>query len=93
MARARRGQSAPQADQDQQAKQLEGVEAEETVDASGDQLTVLLVAAIRAESPGPRRGALEALHTALHELKHRAASVDSHLRADYDHLLERIRAL
>ena len=93
MARARRGQSAPQADQDQQAKQLEGVEAEETVDASGDQLTVLLVAAIRAESPGPCRGALEALHTALHELKHRAASVDSHLRADYDHLLERIRAL
>ena len=93
MARARRGQSAPQADQDQQPEQLEGVEAEETVDASAEQLTVLLVAAICAEPPGPRRGALEALHTALHELKHRAASVDSHLRADFDHLLERIRSL
>ncbi len=93
MARARRGQPAPQAEQDQQAEQLEGVQVEEASDTSDEQLTVLLVAAIRAEPPAPRRGALEALHTALHELKHRAASVDSHLRADFDHLLERIRAL
>ena len=72
---------------------LEVEETAETSDATDERLTILLVAAIYTEPPGPRRSALEAIHTAVHELKHRAASVQEHLSADFDHLLERIRAL
>jgi hypothetical protein len=89
MARGRRAQQ-PEGADGQNA--VEGIQTAEIVTVD-DSISAVLLAAIQAEAPGPRRGALEALHTAVAEVKHRARGLDEHLSADFRDLLDRIHAL
>lgn len=72
---------------------VDGEILQDAPEQSESSISADLADLIAQESPGQRRAALEAILTALQEVKHRAASSAAHLGDDHADLLERIRAL
>ena len=72
---------------------VDGETLQDATEQSASSISEELADLIAQESPGQRRAALEAILTALQDVKHRAVSGAAHLGDDHADLLERIRAL